>query len=37
MAYEWRKGDLEWIRPEIKHAPKKPEAKKEILKEEAVV
>ena len=37
MAYEWRKGDLEWIRPELKHAAKKPETKKEILKEEAVV
>jgi NADH-quinone oxidoreductase subunit A len=38
MAYEWRKGDLEWVRPELKHSViKKPEIKKEILKEEAVV
>ena len=38
MAYEWRKGDLEWVRPELKHsAIKKTEIKKEVLKEEAVV
>ena len=37
MAYEWRKGDLEWIRPEVKHSAKKPVAKEEISKEEAVV
>ena len=37
MAYEWRKGDLEWIRPEVKHSTlKKPEIKKEILEEETV-
>jgi NADH-quinone oxidoreductase subunit A len=38
MAYEWRKGDLEWIRPEVKHSVlKKSAAKKEILEEETVV
>ncbi len=38
MAYEWRKGDLEWVRPELRNsAIKKPVIKKEILKEETVV
>jgi len=37
MAYEWRKGDLEWIRPELKHAVlKKTKTEKQILKEETV-
>jgi NADH-quinone oxidoreductase subunit A len=35
MAYEWRKGDLEWIRPELKRSLSISE--KEILKEETVV
>ena len=33
MAYEWRKGDLEWVRPKIEP----PILKKEILKEEVEV
>ena len=38
MAYEWRKGDLEWIRPELKRSfSKKSMSEKEILKEETVV
>jgi NADH-quinone oxidoreductase subunit A len=38
MAYEWRKGDLEWIRPELKRPINKmPAIEKEILKEETVV
>ncbi len=38
MAYEWRKGDLEWVRPELRNSViKKPVIKKEILKEETVV
>ncbi|OGU30045.1 MAG: NADH-quinone oxidoreductase subunit A [Ignavibacteria bacterium GWA2_35_9] len=37
MAYEWRKGDLEWIRPELKHSVlKKTKTEKQILKEETV-
>lgn len=37
MAYEWRKGDLEWIRPELKRSSVKETVKeKEILKEERV-
>jgi len=37
MAYEWRKGDLEWIRPELKHSVlKKTKIEKQILKEETV-
>lgn len=37
MAYEWRKGDLEWIRPEVKHSVhKKSSDTKEILEEETV-
>ena len=32
MAYEWRKGDLEWVRPTIKEPSiqKSPSAKKEL-------
>ncbi len=33
MAYEWRKGDLEWVRPKIEP----PILKKKILKEEVEV
>jgi len=37
MAYEWRKGDLEWIRPELKRSVlKKTKTEKQILKEETV-
>lgn len=35
MAYEWRKGDLEWIRPELKHRVlKKINSEKQVLKQE---
>lgn len=35
MAYEWRKGDLEWIRPELKHRVlKKIDSEKQVLKQE---
>jgi NADH-quinone oxidoreductase subunit A len=38
MAYEWRKGDLEWIRPELKRSfSKKSTSEKETLNEETVV
>jgi NADH-quinone oxidoreductase subunit A len=37
MAYEWRKGDLEWIRPELKHRVlKKINSEKQVLKQEKV-
>ena len=38
MAYEWRKGDLEWIRPELRSSfSKKSTSEKETLNEETVV